>query len=337
MNKDSIIYITGGYGMVGSNLYNYLVENGYTNVIRTAKGQLDLCDRKAVFEVFMDIRPEYVFMCAAKVGGIHANMVYPVHFLNENLAIQQNTFEACYANSVKKVLFLGSSCIYPKNISGLIEESHLLSGPLEPTNIAYAIAKISGIIACDSYNKQYGTNYIAAMPTNLYGPGDNYHSLDSHFIPALIRKFHEAKINNQFSVNLWGTGTSLRDIMYVKDCVEELVYAMNNYDYKCNANRAEIGCYFNVSSYCERSIKEWAEVIAYEIVGYRGNITWDGNPQLDGMPRKCLQVFNRVTSPQLRPPTNQMTSGLHEKLMETYECFIKDNCDEKGNIINITI
>ncbi len=224
MKKTSKIYVAGHRGLVGSALMRNLKAKGYTNLITRTHAELDLTDQAATKAFFESQKPEYVFLAAAKVGGIHANNSYPAEFILSNLSIQVNVIHAAYKAGVKRLLFLGSSCIYPRDCPQPMKEEYLLTGPLEPTNRPYALAKIAGIEMCWSYNRQYGTQYLAVMPTNLYGPGDNYHPQNSHVIPALIRKFHEAKINHQATVSIWGTGTARREFLYSDDMAEACVF-----------------------------------------------------------------------------------------------------------------
>lgn len=246
---------------------------------------MDLTEQSKVNEFFEVNRPEYVFLAAAKVGGIHANNTYPAEFIFSNIQIQNNVIDACYRFKTKKLLFLGSSCIYPKFAKQPMDESQLLDGKLEPTNEPYAVAKIAGIVMCQSYNRQYGTNFISVMPTNLYGPGDNYHPENSHVLPALIRRFYEAKIKNLPEVVVWGTGKPLREFLYSDDMGHACVFLMKNYDVTGDPKGGE---HVNVGSGIEVSIRELAETIK-EVVGYQGLLTFDLTKP-DGTPRKLLDV-----------------------------------------------
>ena len=279
MNKDSKIFVAGHRGLVGSTLVRALEKAGYHNLVLRTRAELDLLDQNAVRSFFETEKPEYVFLAAAKVGGIMANSTQPADFIRENLAVELNVIDAAHKNGVAKLLFLGSSCIYPKFATQPISESELLSGALEETNRAYAVAKIAGIVLCESYNKQYGTNFISVMPTNLYGPNDNFDLETSHVLPALLRKFHEAKINNTPSVTLWGTGSAKREFLYVDDLADACLFLMNTYD------NSEI---VNIGTGEECSIKELAEQIR-SIIGYEGTIDWDTSKP-DGTPRKLLNV-----------------------------------------------
>lgn len=279
MNKSSKIYVAGHRGLVGSAILRKLEKEGYENlVVRTSK-ELDLREKKQVDAFFETEKPEFVFLAAAKVGGIVANNEFPADFIRDNLMIQTNVIDASYRNQVEKLLFLGSTCIYPKLAPQPLKEEYLLTGPLEPTNDAYALAKIAGIKMCQSYNKQYGTNYISAMPTNLYGENDNFDLQSSHVMPALIRKFHEAKLSNQSSVEVWGTGTPKREFLYSDDLADACVYLMNHY------NEDEI---INIGVGEDVSIKELAETVQ-RVVGFEGELKFD-TTKPDGTPRKLVDT-----------------------------------------------
>lgn len=279
MDKDSKIYVAGHKGLVGSAITRFLKKENYKNLILKTHQELDLTNQQQTYNFFKKERPEFVFLAAAKVGGILANSLYPAQFAYSNFAIQSNVIPACYEFKVKKLLFLGSSCIYPKFAPQPMTEDVLLTGKLEETNQAYAIAKIAGIIMCQSYDKEYKTNYISAMPTNLYGPNDHYDLQNSHVVPALIRKIHEAKINGSDYVEIWGTGNARREFLYVDDCAEALVFLMNNYD------DAEI---INIGTGKDVTIKELAETIK-KIVGFDGDFHFDDSKP-DGMLKKLLNV-----------------------------------------------
>ncbi|NCQ16442.1 GDP-L-fucose synthase, partial [Candidatus Falkowbacteria bacterium] len=252
MEKNSKIYLAGHRGLVGSAISRKLRAEGYNNLVLKTKDELDLMDQSAVALFFKKTKPEYVFLAAAKVGGILANNTYPAQFIYENLQIQNNIIHQSYLNGVKKLLFLGSSCIYPRECPQPIKEEYLLTGPLEPTNEPYALAKIAGLKMCQSYNRQYGTNFISVMPTNLYGPNDNFDLDDSHVLPALIRKFHEGKINSSPTVVVWGTGSPKREFLHIDDLADACVFLMNNY------NDSEI---INIGTGVDITIKELAELI----------------------------------------------------------------------------
>ncbi|WP_447641643.1 MULTISPECIES: GDP-L-fucose synthase [Chitinophagaceae] len=279
MEKDSKIYVAGHRGMVGGAIKRQLEKQGFTRIIGKYSSELDLRNQQAVFNFFEQEKPEYVFLAAAKVGGIMANNTYRAEFLYDNLMIEANIIEAAYRNGVTKLMFLGSSCIYPKLAPQPLNESALLTGPLEPTNEPYAIAKITGIKLCEAYRDQYGCNYISAMPTNLYGIGDNYHPENSHVLPALIRRFHEAKENGTSTVTIWGTGTPLREFLYADDLAEACLYLMQHYDGK------EL---VNIGSGKELTIRKLAETIK-EVTGYKGSIDFDQSKP-DGTPRKLMDV-----------------------------------------------
>lgn len=279
MDKNSKIYIAGHAGLVGSAISRFLKREGYTNLLNRTHKELDLQDQKKVNEFFIEESPDYVFLAAAKVGGILSNNTYPAQFIYSNLEIQNNIIHACYEYKVKKLLFLGSSCIYPKFAPQPIHEDALLSGKLEPTNQAYAIAKIAGIIMCQSYNTEYNTNFISVMPTNLYGPNDHYDLYNSHVLPALIRKVHEAKIANSDTVEIWGTGTVRREFLYIDDLAEACVFLMNIYD------DSEI---INIGTGEDITIKDLANTIR-EVIGFKGEFHFD-KTKPDGTPRKQLNV-----------------------------------------------
>ena len=282
MEKGSKIYLAGHRGLVGSALKRNLESNGYSNLIFRTHKELDLTDQHDINGFFSREKPEYVFLAAAKVGGILANSSYPAEFIYENLMIEANIIHAAYKNGVKKLLFLGSSCIYPKLAPQPLKEEYLLSGSLEETNEAYAIAKITGIRLCKHYNQQYGTNFISVMPTNLYGPNDNFDLETSHVMPALIRKFHEAKVNNEPEVVVWGTGKPLREFMHVDDMADACVYLMENFDY------SKIGEFVNIGVGKDITIRELAELIK-GVVGFEGEIRYDASKP-DGTPQKLLDV-----------------------------------------------
>ena len=307
MNKDSKIYVAGHRGLVGSAIMRKLKQEGYTNIITRTHKELDLTNQAQTQEFFEKEKPEYVFLAAAKVGGIHANNTYPADFAYINTMIESNVIKASYDYDVKKLLFLGSSCIYPKLCPQPIKEEYLLTGPLEKTNEAYAIAKIAGLKMCQYFNRQYGTKYISVMPTNLYGPNDNFDLETSHAFAALLRKFHEAKINNKPYVEVWGTGTPRREFLHVDDLADAVIYLMNNYD----ENEP-----LNIGTGKDITIKELAELIK-EIVGYEGEIKFD-TTKPDGTPRKLLDVS------RLHATGWKHKIELREGIQSTYEWF-KEN------------
>ena len=282
METHEKIFVAGHLGLVGSAIKRRLEEKGYNNLVYRSYEELDLRIQQDVEEFFATEKPEYIFLAAAKVGGIHANNTYPAEFIYDNLAIEMNVINTAYNYDVKKLLFLGSSCIYPKLAPQPLKEEYLLTGELEPTNEAYAIAKIAGLKLCEYYNKQYGTNFISVMPTNLYGPNDNFDLETSHVLPALIRKFHEAKVENKPSVEIWGTGTPLREFLYVDDLADACVFLMENCDYK------QIGSCINIGTGKDLPIKDLAELVK-EASGFQGDIVY--NPRMpDGTPQKLLDV-----------------------------------------------
>lgn len=299
MKPSDRIFVAGHKGLVGSAIVRNLQQKGYNNLILKTRKDLDLINQKKVNEFFERERPDYVFLAAAKVGGIGANSTYPADFIYENLMIESNIIHAAYRYKVRKLLFLGSSCIYPKTCPQPIKEEYLLTGPLEPTNEAYALAKISGLKMCQFYNQQYGTNFISVMPTNLYGPNDNFDLETSHVLPALIRKFHEAKIKNLPYVELWGDGTPLREFLYVDDMADACVFLMENYD--CNE-------FVNIGTGKEISIARLAEMIK-NIIGYKGDIRWD-RTKPNGTPRKLLDI-SKLTALGWRSQVN-LETGIYK-------------------------
>jgi GDP-L-fucose synthase len=289
MEKSSKIYVAGHRGMVGSAIVRRLQAEGYHNFVLRTSSELDLRNQSAVEEFFEAEKPEYVFLAAAKVGGIMANNTYRADFLYENLMIETNIIHQSYVHGVKKLLFLGSSCIYPKMAPQPLKEEYLLSGYLEETNEPYAIAKIAGIKLCENYRRQYGCDFISAMPTNLYGPNDNYDLKNSHVIPALIRKFHEAKVNGSSQVEVWGTGTPLREFLHSDDLADACLFLMNNYSGEE---------FVNVGTGTDQSIADIARLIA-EIIGFNGTIFFDTSKP-DGTPRKLMSVA-KITSMGWKP------------------------------------
>lgn len=309
MNKESKIYVAGHRGLVGSAIVRNLRNQGYTHLILKTSQELDLKRQQSVEEFFMTERPDYVFLAAAKVGGIHANNTYRAEFLYDNLMIESNIIHSAYLSGVKKLLFLGSSCIYPKLCPQPMKEEHLLTGFLEPTNEPYAIAKIAGLKLCENYCRQYGVNFISAMPTNLYGINDNFDLANSHVLPALLRKTHEAKINQANAVEVWGTGSALREFLYVDDLADALVFLMNHY------NDIE---FVNVGTGQEVSIKDLALLIK-SVIGYEGELTFDASKP-DGTPRKLLDT-SRLNAAGWQPKIS-LQKGLeltYQWLLENYE------------------
>ncbi|MBR0095763.1 MAG: GDP-L-fucose synthase [Synergistaceae bacterium] len=307
MNKNSKIYVAGHRGLVGSAITRKLKELGFNNLILRSRSELDLLSQESVKKFFELERPEYVFLAAAKVGGIYANSKYPADFIYENLLIESNIIYNSFINKINKLLFLGSSCIYPKFAEQPIKEDALLTGELEVTNECYALAKIAGIKMCQAYNKQYKTNFISVMPTNLYGPGDNFEINNSHVMPAMIRKFHEAKINKAENVILWGTGTPRREFLHVDDLADACVFLMQNY------NEDKI---VNIGTGEDLEIRELANIIK-DITGFSGKIIWDDSKP-DGTPRKLLDV-SLLHSLGWRHKIN-----LHDGIKSAYKAFLDE-------------
>lgn len=312
------IFVAGHRGMVGSAIVRQLEKDSSIRIITAPRENLDLTCQAQVNEFFAKHEIEQVYLAAAKVGGIHANNTYPAEFIYQNLMIQANIIHAAHFNNVQKLLFLGSSCIYPKLAKQPISESSLLTGALEPTNEPYAIAKIAGIKLCESYNRQYGRDYRSVMPTNLYGPGDNYHPENSHVIPALIRRFHEAKENNAPEVVAWGTGAPMREFLYVDDMAQASVFVMNLESKTYELNTEPMLSHINVGSGVDCTIKQLTEAVA-TTVGYSGNITWDASKP-DGTPRKLMNV-SRLSSLGWNA-----TVDLHAGLKAAYDAFLKREC-----------
>lgn len=308
MNINSKIYVAGHRGMVGSAIVRRLESEGFLNIVVRSSTELDLRRQSEVEDFFRTEKPEYVFMAAAKVGGILANDQYPADFMYDNMMIEMNVLKSAYEHNVKKLLLLGSSCIYPKMAEQPIREESLMSGALEKTNEAYALSKISGLKYCEYLNRQYGTNYISAMPTNLYGPNDNYHSEHSHVLPALIRRFHEAKRSNLKEVVVWGTGKALREFLHVDDLADAALFLMKYY-YEDRTVNVGVGK--------DISIKELSELIK-EIVGYKGSITFDLTKP-DGTPRKCLDVSTLASMGWT------YRIELEEGIRQTYKDFVNSS------------
>lgn len=305
MLKDSRILVAGSRGLVGSAIVRKLEAEGFSNLITFSRSELDLINQAATKQFFEEKKPEYVFLAAAKVGGILANNTYPADFIYDNVMIESNIIHSAYLTGVNKLLFLGSSCIYPKFAEQPIKESSLLTGELEPTNEPYAIAKILGIKMCQSYHRQYGVNFISAMPTNLYGINDNFDLKNSHVLPALIRKFHEAKINNLTSVELWGTGSPYREFLYVDELADACYFLMQNY------NEPDI---VNIGTGKDITIKELADLVR-AIVGFDGEIIWD-TTKPDGTPRKLLDVS------KLNSMGWKSSLSLKEGIENTYKWYL---------------
>lgn len=304
MDTNAKIYVAGHNGLVGSAIVRALKQQGYENLLLRSSNELDLRQQQAVDTFFAQEKPDYVFLAAAKVGGIQANNIYRAEFLYDNLMIEANIIHSAYQHGAKKLLFLGSSCIYPKLCPQPMKEDYLLTGFLEPTNEPYAIAKIAGLKLCENYCRQYGVNFISAMPTNLYGINDNFNLANSHVLPALMRKFHEAKLNDDPTVTVWGTGTPLREFLYVDDLADALLFLMQHYD------QTE---FVNVGTGEEVSIKELAQTMK-AVVGYEGELVFD-TTKPDGTPRKLLDVS------KLRDAGWQAQTSLKEGIEKTYDWF----------------
>ncbi|MCU0664880.1 MAG: GDP-L-fucose synthase [Myxococcota bacterium] len=313
MEQNAKIYVAGHRGLVGSAIERR-VRRDYPNIVTSDVADFDLTDPRATDAFFAREKPVYVFLAAAKVGGIKANDTYPADFIRINLQIQTNVIDASYRHGVQKLLFLGSSCIYPKHCDQPMREEHLLTGKLEPTNDAYAIAKIAGILMCKAYNRQHGTSFVAAMPTNLYGPGDNFDLESSHVVPAMMRKLHEAKVAGAPSVELWGTGTPQRELLFVEDLADALVFVMNHFE--ASLDREDEKMFLNIGTGVDVRIRELAQLVQ-QTVGYQGSIAW--NPAMpDGTPRKLLDV-SRLAALGWKAPTS-----LENGLKKTYAWFLEN-------------
>ncbi len=320
MNLDDKIYVAGAEGMVGSALVRRLRAGGYKKLLTPSRAQLDLTDQAAVAAFFAAEQPDYVFLAAAKVGGIHANNSYPAEFIHSNLVIQDNVIHQAWLNGVKRLLFLGSSCIYPKAAAQPMSETALLTGPLELTNEPYALAKIAGLKMCEAYNRQYGTHFVAVMPTNLYGPGDNFHPENSHVLPALIRRFHEAKMREGLAqqVVIWGTGTPRREFLYVDDMADGCVFVMELDEATLTAELLSYPkpCFVNLGTGVDVTIRELAETVQ-ATVGFEGQLEFDPSKP-DGTMRKLLDVSRMQTLGW------QARVSLREGLERTYRWFLEN-------------
>jgi len=310
------IFIAGHRGMVGSAIQRNLENRGYTNILTQTRQELDLCDAAKTFQYLKQATPDVVIIAAARVGGIHANNTYPAEFLYENLAIAQNLIHSSYLTNVKRLLFLGSACIYPRNAPQPMHEDYLLTSPLEPTNEAYAIAKICGLKLCQFYRQQYGVLFHSAMPNNLYGPGDNYHPENSHGLPALIRRFHEAKENNSPEVAIWGTGSPRREFLYVEDLADGIFHILNH---------PTPPDWVNLGIGADVTIKEVAEIIK-DVVQYKGNITFDSSKP-DGTPRKLLDTS------KMEALGWKATTGLKEGIKAKYQDFCKNYANNTVRVL----
>lgn len=324
MEKHARIFVAGSNGLVGSALVRRLRSGGYANLVTPEIDTLDLTDGVAVASFFARERPEYVILAAAKVGGIHANNTYPAEFIYLNLTIQNNVIHQAYLHGVKRLLFLGSSCIYPKLAPQPMREEHLLTGLLEPTNEPYAIAKIAGIKMCESYNRQYGTQFVAVMPTNLYGPGDNFHPENSHVLPALIRRFHEAKQSGLPEVTVWGSGSPMREFLFVDDMADGSIHVMELDDTTLAKHMLSYPapCFVNLGTGVDVTIRQLAETIK-TVVGYRGQLSFDATKP-DGTPRKLQDVSRmKALGWQAKVP-------LEEGIKRTYQWFLDHQATLRG-------
>jgi len=316
MINDSKIYIAGHRGLVGSAIMRQLEARGCSNLISRTHSELDLTNQSQVQAFFEKERPEYVILAAAKVGGIYANNTYPAEFIYQNMMIEANVINAAYQNGVKRLLFLGSSCIYPKAVEQPMREDALLTGILEPTNEPYALAKIAGIKLCESYNRQYGTDFRSVMPTNLYGEGDNFHPENSHVIPALIRRFHEAKLRGDNEVVVWGTGNAMREFLHVDDMAAASIFVLELDETTYKANTQEMLSHINVGTGVDCSIRELAETVK-RVIGFEGELKFDATKP-DGAPRKLLDVS------RLKNMGWEYSISLEEGLTSTYQWFLEN-------------
>lgn len=316
MQPHDKVYVAGHRGLVGSAILRRLGAGGYRNIVTRTHAELDLTNQQAVNKFLGSEKPEYIFLAAARVGGIYANNTYPAEFIYQNLMIECNVIQSAYEHQVKKLMFLGSSCIYPKHAPQPMKEEHLLTGKLEPTNEPYAISKIAGIKMCAAYNRQYGTNFISVMPTNLYGPGDNYDLQNSHVLPALIRKMHEAKQRGDKEIIVWGTGTPRREFLYSDDLADACVFLMERY------NASDIGEFINIGVGHDATIREIAELVA-EVVQFPGRLVFDTSKP-DGMPLKLLDV-SRLTALGWCAKT-----GLREGLASAYRDYLSTSINHKS-------
>ena len=314
IDKQAKIYVAGHRGMVGSAIVKQLTDAGHSNIIVRTHAELDLTDQRAVKDFMQQEKPDYVILAAAKVGGIHANNTYPAEFIYQNLMLEANVIHQAWISGCQNLLFLGSSCIYPKAVTQPMQEDALLTGILEATNEPYAIAKIAGIKLCESYNRQYGTDYRSVMPTNLYGQNDNFHLENSHVIPAMIRKFHDAKVNNSATVTLWGTGTAMREFLHVDDMAAASIHVLSLSAAQYQSNTTPMLSHLNVGTGEDVTIKALAETIQ-EVVGFTGDIVWDSTKP-DGTLRKLMDV-SKVKALGWAPKVT-----LKEGLIDTYQWFI---------------
>ena len=316
MNLNDKIYIAGHNGLVGSAIFRLLQKQGFNNILTRSRDELNLTNQKQVNNFFKKEKPDYVILAAAKVGGIHANNTYPADFIYQNLMIETNVINSAYENKVKRLLFLGSTCIYPKNVEQPMNEDALLTNVPEPTNEPYAIAKIAGIKLCESYNRQHGTDFRSVMPTNLYGINDNFHHENSHVIPGLMRRFHDAKINNDHEVKVWGSGNAMREFLYVDDMAEASIFILKLDLKTYQANTQPMLSHINVGTGKDITIRELSEIMK-DVVGYNGKLSFDITKP-DGSPRKLIDV-SRLSNMGWKYSTN-----LREGLKITYEWFLKN-------------
>jgi GDP-L-fucose synthase len=316
MDLNDKIYIAGHRGLVGSAIVRQLESRGFTNLLMRTHKELDLTNQAQVQDFFKQEQPDYVILAAAKVGGIHANNTYPADFIYQNMMIEANVINSAYENKVKRLLFLGSTCIYPKAVEQPMREDALLTDVLEPTNEPYALAKIAGIKLCESYNRQHGTDFRSVMPTNLYGVNDNFHPENSHVIPALMRRFHEAKVNNDAEVVVWGTGNAMREFLYVDDMAQASLFVLELGEGIYNANTQSMLSHINVGTGVDVTIREMAETMK-EVVGYKGKLTFDTSKP-DGAPRKLIDVT------RLENMGWKYNIDLENGLEKTYKWFLSD-------------
>ena len=327
MDKTSKIYVAGHRGLVGSALVRKLQKDGYTNLLLRTRQELDLCDPGAVMSFFENEKPEHVFLAAAKVGGIHANDTYPADFITENIQIQTNIISNAFRTDSKSLLFLGSSCIYPRECPQPMKEGYLLTGALEPTNEPYAIAKIAGIKMCESYNRQWGTDFRSVMPTNLFGPGDNFHPENSHVLPALLRRIHEAKESGADKVTIWGSGKPMREFLHVDDLASACLHVMNLDRGAYRSQILPMLSHINIGTGKDCTIRELAETIS-KVVGFEGKIEFDTSKP-DGMPRKLLNV-SKINALGWRAGIT-----LEEGIRDTYGWFLENKASIRGKENNL--
>ena len=322
LSLGSKIYVAGHRGMVGSSIIRQLQEQGYTNIVTRTRSELDLVKQQAVADFFAQEKPSAVYLAAAKVGGIHANNTFPAEFIYENMMMEANIVHQAYVSGVKKLLFLGSSCIYPKLAQQPMEETALLTGTLEPTNEPYAISKIAGIKLCESYNRQYGVDYRSVMPTNLYGPNDNFHPENSHVIPAMLRRFHESVLSNAEKVVVWGSGKPMREFLYVDDMAAASIYVMNLDSVTYQAHTQPMLSHINVGTGVDCTIRELAETIS-KVTGFKGELEFDATKP-DGAPRKLMDVS------RLESLGWKASVSLEEGLQHSYQWFLDNQENFRG-------